>query len=96
MTRAENQLIELRGVSCLGLGTWGQKDVKNAGRSEHVYENRGKAKIENDRSDYVAENTQVIRYLKECQDLIERKCSYRNDGQLSRNPYQKNLDSAII
>jgi len=53
MIHAVNQLVELEGTACLGPGTWGHKDVKNADRSDYVYENKGKAKIGHDRSDYV-------------------------------------------
>ena len=38
-----------------------QKDVKNEGRSDYVYENKGTEKIKKDRSDDVDENTQVNR-----------------------------------
>jgi hypothetical protein len=38
-----------------------QKDVKNEGRSDYMYENKGTEKMEKDRSDDVDENTQVNR-----------------------------------
>ena len=38
-----------------------QKDVKNEGRSDYVYENKGTEKIKKDRSDDVDENKQVNR-----------------------------------
>jgi len=38
-----------------------QKDVKNEGRSDYVYENKGTEKMKNDRSGDVDENTQVNR-----------------------------------
>jgi hypothetical protein len=53
--RLTNVLIKIRNGALI------QKDVKNAGRSGYVLENKGEREMEKDRSGYVDERKQVAR-----------------------------------
>jgi len=46
MARAESQIHEKKEVRLMTMGkrAWEQKDVKNEGRSDYMYENRGHGK----------------------------------------------------